>query len=676
MRISPNMNRVQRAGTMAIAQLLWILLGTSASVHAQNADVMDLGLEELKHVQVYSASMYMQSDRDAPSSVTVITAEQIRQFGYRTLGDALRSVRGFDITYDRNYTSIGVRGFSRPGGYNDQVLLLVNGHRLNDNIYNSAQLGSEFPLDIDLVQRIEIVRGPTSSLYGTSALLAVINVITKDRQAIDGVELSGDAGAFGTYRVRSTYGGSYHGIESLLSGSFYNSDGQARLFFAPYNAPATNNGIAVNADRDSSRDFFAAFNFGHFSLSALGSRREKGIPTASFEQVFNDNRSETVDSTGFINLEYQHPLARSAELTASVYFDRALYHGVYIYPPDRGYVDNVVEEDVSHGDCWGFNTRVAKTLWQKHRMLIGADFRDNIHQFQANYDSNPFGFDFEDHRSSLEWAFYGQDEFKLAKSLILNACLRHDQYETFGGTTNPRVALIYSPRRRTTLKLLYGQAFRAPSVYELYYQDRVSQESHPSLRPERIRTQEIIWEQDVKASIRMAVSGFANQFTDLISQQTDPRNRLIVFNNVQGVHSQGIEMELFGKTRSGIEGRASYTTQAVNPSIIVGLTGSASQIVKANLAIPFARRRLSLGLELQAIDSRTTLTGAKVGAYAISNLTVTTREFAGGFRLSASVYNVFNTPYHDPVGAEIRGSVVEQNGRDFRIQLLRAFSFR
>jgi iron complex outermembrane receptor protein len=144
----------------------------------QSKDVFDLSPEELKGVQVYSASMYLQSDREAPSSVTVMTADQIRQFGYRTLADVLRSVRGFDVTYDRNYAYVGVRGFSRPGAYNDDVLLLIDGHRLNDNVYNSAQIGTAFPLDIDLISRIEVVREPSSSLCGTSAFLAAINVIT------------------------------------------------------------------------------------------------------------------------------------------------------------------------------------------------------------------------------------------------------------------------------------------------------------------------------------------------------------------------------------------------------------------------------------------------------------------------------------------------------------------
>jgi outer membrane receptor for ferrienterochelin and colicins len=668
--------RQARARAYCIALLPWIFLATLEGASGQSKDIMDLSPEELKSVQVYSASMYLQSDREAPSAVTVITADQIRQFGYRTLADALRSVRGFDITYDRNYTYVGVRGFSRPGGYNDQVLLLINGHRLNDTIYNSAQLGTEFPLDVDLIERIEIVRGPSSSLYGTSAFLAVINVITKSAQSAAGLELSGEVAGFGSYRGRSTIGGSYHGVEGLFSGTIYDSAGPARLFFPAFDSPATNYGIAQNADRDSSKSFYGSLHFRDFTLSALGSTREKGIPTASFEQVFNDNRSQTTDSTGYVNLQYSRAIFHGTELTAGVYFDRTLYHGVYVDPP-AGQETDVLNEDASHGDCFGINARVTRTLWQKHKATFGVDFRDNLRQDQSNYNLNPFQPVLDDQRSSREGAVYGQDEFRIAKGLILNAGLRHDQYQTFGGTTNPRLVLIYSPRPRTTFKLMYGQAFRAPNNYELYYTDHISQGSNPHLRPERIRTEELIWEQDLGANFRISASGFANQFTDLINQETDPQTDLIVFNNSESVHSRGLELELGGKTSSGIEGRVSYALQRTeNTSTGLRLAGSPAQLAKANIVFPTARRRLAIGFELQYSDSRKTLAGGQVGSYAISNLTITSREFAKGFRLSGSVYNVFNSPYRDPVGAEIEGSAVQQNGRDFRIQLTHTFRFQ
>jgi outer membrane receptor for ferrienterochelin and colicins len=657
--------------------LLAMLILSPASITAQTRDVLELSPEELKTIRVYTASMYLQSDHEAPSSVTVISADQIRQFGYRTLADILRSVRGFDVTYDRNYAYVGVRGFSRPGGYNDDVLLLINGHRLNDNVYNSAQIGTEFPLAIDLISRVEIVRGPSSSLYGTSAFLAVINVITKKVESFDGLDLSGEAGGFGYYRARSTFGGTYHGIDGLFSGTIYDSAGAARLFFPAYDTPATNNGIARDVDDDSSSSLYGSLHFRDFTLETLFSTRDKSIPTASFGQVFNDPRSHTVDSSGHLVLRYSHTVFRDAEFAASVYYDRAIYHGVYVYPPLAGMQNDVLNQDGSRGDCLGTDARITKKLGQKHKATVGVELRDNLQQDQTNYNLDPYQPVLNDVRSSKEWAIYLQDEFTIAKHIILNAGLRHDQYPTFGGTTNPRLALIYSPLQKTTFKFLYGQAFRAPNNYELYYGDHISLEPNPKLDPETVRTTELVWEQGIASEFHLSVSGFANYFNDLISQQTDSHTGLLVFENSNKVNSLGFEMELEGKLHSGVEGRVSYMAQRTDGQDLSSrLTDSPGQLMKANLLLPITRLRLAMGLELQYGSSRETLLGTQVGSYAISNVTVSSRDFAHGYRLSGSVYNVFNRPYSDPVGPEIAGSTVRQNGRDFRIQLSRAFRFR
>jgi iron complex outermembrane receptor protein len=304
------------------------------------------------------------------------------------------------------------------------------------------------------------------------------------------------------------------------------------------------------------------------------------------------------------------------------------------------------------------------------------EFRDNLRQDQTNYNLNPFQPVLDDRRSSYEWAAFVQDEFTIRPGLILNAGLRHDQYQPFGGTTNPRVALIYSPRRRTTLKLIYGQAFRAPNDYELYYTDRVSIEPNPLLQPEKIRTEEFIWEQDIGRDFRISASGFGSQFTDLITQEIDPKTAFIVYENSQNAHNQGVEVEFGGKLPSGIEGRLSYTLQkTVDTSIGISLSDSPSQLAKANVIFPLARRSLTIGFELQYTDSRSTGAGTQVASYTVSNLTLTSREFAKGFHLSGSVYNIFNSPYSDPVGAEVLGSTVPQGGRDFRIQLTHTFHF-
>jgi outer membrane receptor for ferrienterochelin and colicins len=171
---------------------------TGATGKGSFTDLTKFGIEDLMKIEVatvVSASKYKQKVTEAPSSVSIITSDEIKQYGYRTLADILRSLRGFFVTSDRNYNYIGARGFSRPGDYNTRFLILLDGHRLNDNIYDQAYIGTEFIIDVDLIDRVEIIRGPSSSLYGTNAFFGVINVITKER-----CKRTGDLGRSGKSR--------------------------------------------------------------------------------------------------------------------------------------------------------------------------------------------------------------------------------------------------------------------------------------------------------------------------------------------------------------------------------------------------------------------------------------------------------------------------------------------
>jgi len=172
----------------------------------QQRDLTQMSIEDVLNVQVYAASKHAQNLNDAPSSVTIITAEEIQEYGYRTLADVLQSVRSFYITSDRLYSYVGVRGFGRLGDWNSRILLLVDGHRINDNIDGQASIGSEFPVDVNLIQRVEIIRGPSSSLYGADAFFAVVNVITRKAPDLKGVELGFTPSSFHSYQGRVSVG--------------------------------------------------------------------------------------------------------------------------------------------------------------------------------------------------------------------------------------------------------------------------------------------------------------------------------------------------------------------------------------------------------------------------------------------------------------------------------------
>jgi len=483
-------------------------------------NLMDMSLEELLslHIEsVYGASGFKQKVTEAPASVTIVTSDEIQKYGYRTLADILRNVMGFYVTDDRNYSYLGVRGDGLPGQYNNSISMLIDGHRLNDNIFDGGSIGTNFPVDVDLIDRVEIIRGPNSSLYVASAFLGVINVITKRGQDLPKVSVAAEMASYGTYQGHLSYGNKFkNGLEVLLSGSFYTSHGPKQLFFKEFDNPATNHGIALNADNDEFHQFFANVSWGGFTIQGVLGSRDKGIPTAPFGSVFNVTETRTIDVTGYLDLGYVRKLGHGWNLSSRTYLDQFNDDGTYVSDYSAfGGPSKVLNKNFAHGKWWGENATFSKQILEKQRWSLGAEFRDNFQQDQGNYDLRPFVQYFDDSRTSTVFSVFAQDEIRLRRTLILNLGLRYDRYSIFGGTTNPRAALIYNPRKNTTLKFLYGQSFRAPNLFELYY-NAPGNEANPTLRPETVKTMELVWEQYFANHFLVTVSGFYYPILGLI----------------------------------------------------------------------------------------------------------------------------------------------------------------
>jgi len=639
-------------------------------------DLTKLSIEELMKIEVatvYGASKYEQKVIEAPSSVSVITADEIKKYGYRTLAEILRNARGFFVTYDRNYSYAGVRGFGRPGDYNTRILILVDGHRINDNIYDQALIGTEFPIDVDLINRVEIIRGPSSSLYGTSAFLAVINIITRSGQDLKdfkGVEASAEVASFETYKGRLSFGNQFKsGLEILLSGSYFKSHGKHHLYYGEFDAPATNFGIADNLDGDKFYNFLSKLSFHDFTLEGVFHSREKEIPTASFGTIFNDPRARTIDDRGYLDLKYDHTFSNQFNVIARLYYDNYYYNGDYPfdYPPITLF------RDFAWGQWWGWELKITKTLFERHKLVIGGEFQDHFQQDQKNYDKDPYLLYLDDKRDSTVWALYLQDEFEIFKNLILNAGIRYDRYSTFGRSTNPRLALIYSPFEKTTFKLLYGTAFRAPNVYEFYYQGG-GNKSNPDLKPERIQTHELVWEQYIGKHLRGTASVYHYKIKDLISQQTDPMDGLLVYNNVGKIEASGLELELEGKWVNGLKGRISYAIQQTkNKETGETLTNSPKHLAKFNLIAPVIKEKFFVGIEEQFTSKRKTLAGREADSFFVTNLTLFSQNFLKGLEISGSVYNLFNKKYSDLGSEEHVQDLILQDGRNYRVKITYRF---
>lgn len=654
---------------IASVVLMAVLAGMPAGARAEEGSEGEIAPEELLFLEVpvvVTASRMEQPVTEAPSSISIVTADEIRKYGYRTLADIIRSVRGFHVSYDRIYHNIGVRGFSRPGDFNTRVLVLVDGHRVNENIYDSGAIGTDFILDVDLIDHVEVVRGTGSSLYGSNAFFAVINVITKSGRDYGGTELSGSAGSFDTYKARATYGDKFRtGLEGVVSGSYYDSDGDDRLFFKEFDSPATNSGIAKNLDFDRGDSFFGKLSFHGFTLQGANSYRKKGAPTAPYGTVFNTS-SFFVDEHSFVDLRYDHSFAEDLNIMARINYNTYHFHGDFPYdyaapgdPPDI-----VVNKSTSDGKWWGSEVLVSKEF-KRHKLILGSEYRDNFEQRQKNFDIYQAYLD--DSRDSHVWALFGQDEWAILKSLRLNAGVRYDHYDTFGGTTNPRLALIWSPLARSTFKFIYGTAFRAPSDFEL------NAYGAADLRPETIETYELVYEQYVGEHIRGTTSLFMSRIDDLINLTTDPDGNR-VYRNIDAAESKGVDFELEGKWENGLTGRASYTFQeAEDKETGVILTNSPKHLAKLNVMVPLWRDRVFLGIEEQYTSRRKTPKGNFAKGFYVTNVTLFSQRLLRNLEASVSVYNLFDYDYGDPASVEHLQDVIPQDGRTFRVKLTYKF---
>lgn len=629
---------------------------------------------KVKVESISGASGYNQKVTEAPASITIITADDIQRYGYRTLADILRNVRGFYVTYDRNYSYLGVRGFGRPGDYNSRVLVLVDGHRINDDIYGQALIGTEFPVDVDLIDRIEVIRGPNSSLYLADAFLGVINIITKTSQRARHITASGELASFGTFKSRLTYGNKFsNGLQVLLSGTYYDSHGHNQLFFPEFDSPATNNGIAQNADGDRARQLFASVSYGNFTIHGVYGSRDKQIPTASFDTVFDDSETQTVDAQGWIDVRYDRRLGSDWGLVTRVYYDHYTYDGTYANPPNSGGSAVVINKDLGWGQWWGANLLLSRKLAGRDTVTFGAEYQDNFKQEQENYDIQPYTLYMDSRPTSSIESLYAQGEFPIRSDLTVNLGLRYDHYSTFGNTVNPRAALIYSPFEKTTVKLLYGQSFRPPNVYELYYSVG-DLEPNPHLKPETVKSTELVLEQYLPKSLQLSVSVFDDPIHGLISAEPGATPVDTIYRNSQQVSLKGADAELDWKSRRGFEAGIGLSLQDLK---LAGngppLTNSPDKLGVAHLSVPLFNGKLLASVNAQYVSRRRTLAGNYAGAYVIPDFTLISRGAKRSWDFSASVYNVFNSAYADPGGVGLQQDLIYQDGRNFRVKFTYRF---
>ncbi len=635
----------------------------AAAACAALADAGDLDEQSILQdiPTVVGASKYEEKLTEAPASVTMITAAEIRRYGWRTLADILRAVRGLVVTYDRNYSYVNVRGFGRPGDYNTRVLLLVDGHRLQDGVFDLSLIGTEAAVDVDLVEHVEIVRGPSSSVYGSSAFFGIVNVVTRHGRDLPGLRALLEAGSAGANRGRLTYGRhAPGGPDVLLSASRMTTRGRSH-YFPEYDEPETNRGIADLRDGDAATSLFARIEAGSWRVQAGHYDRTKDVPTGSFGTDFNDPRNRTIDTWTYADATWTRTLDAGITLAGHAALDRYRYEGNLVY-------DGLVNVDVAKGSWWTGEFRVAGGSGRGHRWTVGAEYRRNARQDQVNYDLESSAVYLDDRRTSSALGVYAQDELSLGHGVWLNAGLRYDHEDATGGTVNPRLALLAELGASSTAKLLYGRAYRAPSAYERFYAFDGSSEPNPRLDAETIETLELVYEQYAGTTASWSASAYRSKVRDLIDLSTDEDTGLLVYRNHGRASATGLEVEGGAHWPGGTEARVSYALQrCVDDDTGVRMSNAPSQVLKFRGALPVGGTGVLAAVELQATSARMTPKGGKAAGFAVVNVTLSKAHVVKGVSLAFSVYNLLDADYADPGSREHREDVINQDGRTYRL---------
>lgn len=568
--------------------------------------------------EVSAASRTAESLEDAPSSVTVVSGRELRAMGYATVADAVRGVRGIFLNDDRTYESIGVRGFGPPGSYGNKILILNDGHATNDDWIGSTYAGFDMRGDLEDVERIEVVRGPGSVLYGTGAFAGVINLVPRPRD--EAREVSATVAVASGDVLRARLGvhqplGAGAGVRASLSGA----QAQGQDFLFPQLAADPSGGVSRGADGFHSGSAQLSLWWKDLSLLAAWNVRDKALPTGEYGTFVGDPRTHLVDRRAFAEARFTPQLAAWADLTARAYVDTYGYDSTLQSAPE----DGGLRREGYRGMWTGAELRLTLRAGDWLRVMAGGEGQAHlrVQQFgKSDLDSAAPATYLDQENPFQLGAGYLTADAKLSGWLRLSAGARVDAYSTFGAAVSPRAALILRPYARGLTKLMGGRAFRAPSIYELYYNDGgLSQVPACSaaacgLRPETIVSGEVEHTHRFDDSWSLLLDAYVNQSTDLIQLRASAadggRNRYQ--NTDVPVRSVGGELELKREWRGGLYlalvyavQRSSYVQDGAGPAVLLReVPNSPTHLATLKVSLPLVPRLLRATSRMTAESGR------------------------------------------------------------------------
>jgi len=673
--------------------LAWI--GTAA---AQTSEEEDLALVYGDKSTVSIATGGKQSITRAPAVSSVITSRDIEAMGAIDLDQALESIPGLHVSKS-NVVSKPIYSFRGIDTLeNSQVLMLVNGIPIT-NVFQGdrGQIWGGMPLEN--VARIEVIRGPGSALYGADAFSGVINVITKTADDIKGTEAGVRAGSFNSRDVWVQHGGKLGSLDAAFYLRAGNTDGQKRIIqkdAVSASGPINEERKAIDARADLSEE---AWRF-----RAAYQKREMGSGAGIAGAL--DPNSRVSENRLYLDLNYdQANWAPNWDVSGVAgYYDIKQkqadpYFTLFPAGANPAFPNGMIgnpghSERHSHASVSGVYTG-----FQQHQVRIGAGLRqDDLYETMEtkNYNgtfapicdplnpTNPtpatgctpvlMNADARliyilPHKRDLSYVF-AQDEWSIVKDWALTAGIRHDRYSDFGSTTNPRLALVWDAAYNVVVKVLHGEAFRAPTFVEQYAINNPIQSGTPDIKPETIKTDELAFSWQATSALQNNLNFFHYRMRNIIQ---------LVGATMQNAGDQtgrGLELESTFDATSSVRLTGSYSLQHST----VTATGQDAGMSPHRRLFGRADWRFAplwqFGTAVNHVADRMREPGdtrPQIPDYTTVDMTLRREKIAGDWDVRAMVTNLFNSNAMEPtfraVSVNPNLSDLPLPGRAFYIQL-------
>ncbi|MCP4702092.1 MAG: TonB-dependent receptor [Gammaproteobacteria bacterium] len=673
---------------------LFILSAASIANEDRKAfrELIKLSLEELLAVNIItSVSKKPENLQDAPATAMIITARQIRERGYEFFDEALRDLPGFDFvhvhgTYPLIWAQRGIYGDE-----NKRMLVFIDGIVENNILEGSVLGGSQYSLHN--VERIEVIWGPASALYGANAFTGIVNIITRKGSDIDGFEYYKGFGSYDTRFDKFAFGKRFNDLDIAVSGSLYNTDGPVFEERHPdYNVSYVDDAYSLTGRLQYKKTDIGFSRFsrpmGHGLFANSPSVQMYGLPPYGYQNSEGtDSGTAPVDVNGETSALWESAvqtvfLKQEAAINERFSMKAALYYkesgikegskSTFFNKKNNAYELFYYAHE---SDMTGAELQLNYNLDEDRDITAGIQYdRSNVERgYRGRIETDPPpGTDdiykiyrlsdervYDIYRNKAAYAQY-RHRTRLFNSASFIFGIRYDDNNVYGDVTNPRLGTVIKPTDKWTVKALYGSAYKAPSSFDLYTETD-KRVSNPDLLPEKVRSYEMNIGYKFTRNFLFEAGLFHNRFKDIITSNVDvgdidndgvieTQNR-----NKGGVVIKGAELKAdFGLTKDML-GFFNYTYQTTRQSDGEGNSFPVANVArhKANIGINYLfRGLLNINLTGNWVGDRTTATTnprSEIDAYFLTNLTLSsTNLLHKHFNFSLSVHNLFHEHYADP----------------------------